>query len=33
MGHNGPRSKLINNVGMVYWGWIGFRFTLVHKDQ
>ena len=31
MGLNGPHSKLIYLVGMDYEGWIGSRFTFVHK--
>ena len=31
MGPSGPRSELINLVGMGYEGWIDFRFTFVHK--
>ena len=31
MSPNYPRSKLIYHDGMIYEGWIGFRFTLVHK--
>ena len=32
MGPNGPLSKLIYHVGMVYEGWINSWFTLVHKS-
>ena len=31
MGPNGHRFELIYHGGMVYEGWIGFRFTIVHK--
>ena len=31
MGPSGPRSKLIYHDDTVYEGWIGSRFTLVHK--
>ena len=32
MGPNGPRSKLIYLVDTDYEGWIGSRFTFVHKS-
>ena len=31
MGPNGPCFELIYLVGMGYEGWIGFKFTFVHK--
>ena len=31
MGPSGPRFELIYLVGMGYEGWIGSRFTFVHK--
>ena len=31
MGPNGPRFGLIYLVGMGYEGWIGSRFTIMHK--
>ena len=31
MGPNGPRSKLIYLVDADYEGWIGSRFTFMHK--
>ena len=31
IGPNSPYSELIYLVGMGYGGWIGFRFTFVHK--
>ena len=32
MGPSGPYSKLIYHDSMVYKGWIGSKFNLVHKD-
>ena len=32
MGPNGRLFKPIYHDNIVYNGWIGFRFTLVHKD-
>ena len=31
MGLSGPHSELIYLVGMDYEGWIGSRFTFMHK--
>ena len=31
MGLNGPHSKLIYLIVMDYEGWIGYKFTFVHK--
>ena len=31
MGPSGLRSKLIYHDDTIYEGWIGFRFTLMHK--
>ena len=32
MSPNGHRFELIYHGGMVYEGWIGFRFIIMHKD-
>ena len=31
MGLSGPHSELIYHGGIIYEGWIGFRFILMHN--
>ena len=32
MGPNGSHSELYTMIGIIYEGWIGSKFTLVHKS-